>query len=104
MPNYPRDKVQSTISGGIQTGPVMMGRDFDVLLPAPLPLALAQLPPLVAGFTGREKELATITKLLDPTEATGTVVVSAIAGLAGIGKSSLAVQAGHTARERGWFP
>jgi tetratricopeptide (TPR) repeat protein len=104
MPNYPQDKIRSTISGGIQTGPVMMGRDFDVVLPAPAPLALAQLPPLVAGFTGRERELEAMTRLLDPTEATGTAEVSAIAGLAGVGKTSLAVHAGHAARERGWFP
>ena len=66
-------------------------------------MALAQLPPLVAGFTGREAELATMTGLLDPAGAAGAVVVSAVAGLAGVGKTALAVQAGHAARERGWF-
>ena len=31
------------------------------------------------------------------------MVVSAVAGLAGVGKTTLAVQAGHAARQRGWF-
>ncbi len=104
MANHSFGKTRNTISAGIQTGPVMMGRDFKVVLPAPIPLALAQLPPLVTGFTGRGKELAAVMGLLNPTEATGAAVVSAITGLPGIGKSSLAVQAGHTAREKGWFP
>ena len=68
------------------------------------PVALAQLPPLVAGFTGREAELGMMTGLLDPAGAAGAVVVSAVVGLAGVGKTALAVQAGHAARERGWFP
>ena len=90
----------NTISGGTQYGPVLMGRDFYLTLPSAAPLALAQLPPLVTGFTGRDDELAVMTSLLDPA---GAVVVSAVAGLAGVGKTSLAVQAGHAARERGWF-
>jgi hypothetical protein len=32
------------------------------------------------------------------------VVVSAVAGLAGVGKTALAVHAGHAARAEGWFP
>jgi predicted ATPase len=31
------------------------------------------------------------------------VVVSAVAGLAGVGKTALTVQAGHAARQAGWF-
>ena len=65
---------------------------------------MVQLPPLVAGFTGREEQLAMMTKLLNPAETTGAMVVSAVSGLAGVGKSSLAIQAGYAARERGWFP
>ena len=33
----------------------------------------------------------------------GPVVVSAVAGLAGVGKTTLAVEAGHAAMKRGWF-
>ncbi len=99
---------RSAISGGTQQGPVLQGRDFTNVTfgaaPVVPPVALAQLPPLVTGFTGRVAELAAVTGLLDPAGAGGTVVVSAVAGLAGVGKTALAVQAGHEARERGWFP
>ena len=64
---------------------------------------LAQLPPQAAGFTGREKELGVLAALLDPAGATEPVVVSAVAGLAGVGKTTLAVEAGHAAVQQGWF-
>jgi tetratricopeptide (TPR) repeat protein len=70
---------------------------------AAAPVALAQLPPVVAGFTGRDDELAVLAGLLDPGGLAGPVVVSAVAGLAGVGKTTLAVAAGHAARRRGWF-
>ena len=101
---------RSTISGGTQHGPVLMGRDFrnvhigNIVQAAAAPVALAQLPALVTGFTGREAELAEITALLDPAGGKGAVVVSAVAGLAGVGKTALAVRAAHAARELGWFP
>ena len=41
--------------------------------------------------------------LLDPAGTAGPVVVSAVAGLAGVGKTTLAVEAGHAAQRRGWF-
>ncbi len=101
-------EIRSTISGGIQHGPVLQGRDFSnitfITNPGAAPVALAQLPTLVAGFTGRETELAQITALLDPAGDAGAVVVSAVAGLAGVGKTALAIQAGHTACQAGWFP
>ena len=57
---------------------------------AAAPVALAQLPPLAAGFTGRDDELAALAGLLDPAGAVGAVLVSAVAGLAGAGKTTLA--------------
>ena len=98
----------NNVSGGIQSGPVLQGRDFhnttfNTIQAAAAPVALAQLPAPVAGFTGREDELAEITGLLAPTAGTGTVVVSAVAGLAGVGKTALAIQAAHAARAAGWF-
>ncbi len=87
---------------------MLQGRDFSnitfITNPGAAPVALAQLPTLVAGFTGRETELAQITALLDPAGDAGAVVVSAVAGLAGVGKTALAIQAGHTACQAGWFP
>lgn len=80
--------VTNTISGGTQYGPVLQGRDFSNLTfitnqAAAAPVAQAQLPAPVVGFTGREAELTQLAELLDPTGATGPVVVSAMAGLAG---------------------
>ena len=63
-----------------------------------------QLPPAVAGFTGRSAELAALTGLLDRSaeQAPAAVVISAIGGTAGVGKTALAVQWAHTAAVR--FP
>ena len=49
------------------------------------------LPRDVPGFTGRESELARLTGLAGG----GRVVVSAIGGTAGVGKTALAVHAAH---------
>jgi DNA-binding SARP family transcriptional activator/tetratricopeptide (TPR) repeat protein/transcriptional regulator with XRE-family HTH domain len=63
-----------------------------------------QLPRAVAGFTGREKELASLTRFLWPQPRTGmpTLVISAIGGTAGVGKTALAVHWAH--RIAGQFP
>jgi tetratricopeptide (TPR) repeat protein len=96
----------NTISGGIQLGPVLQGRNVQaaIYLPAAAPVALAQLPASVTVFSGRDGELQELASLLDPGQPGGAVVVSAVAGLAGVGKTALAVQAGHSAHEQGWFP
>jgi tetratricopeptide (TPR) repeat protein len=62
------------------------------------------LPPPVSNFVGREGELRLLTSLLNPASGTTEVVVSVVTGLGGVGKTALALQAGHIARERGWFP
>jgi tetratricopeptide (TPR) repeat protein/transcriptional regulator with XRE-family HTH domain len=56
-----------------------------------------QLPPAVADFTGRTAELAALTRILDEAGAgaPGTVVISAIGGTAGVGKTALAVHWAH---------
>ncbi|MYW14195.1 tetratricopeptide repeat protein [Streptomyces sp. SID2955] len=72
---------------------------------APAPTALDALPPRVAGFTGRDDELGRLRTALDPAAGTGqAVLVTAVSGLGGIGKTALAVQAAYAARESGWFP
>src|SRR5215210_179171 len=53
-------------------------------------LALHQLPAAVADFTGREAEVARLAGLLYSSRP-GAVVISAVAGKAGVGKSALAV-------------
>jgi DNA-binding SARP family transcriptional activator/tetratricopeptide (TPR) repeat protein len=53
-----------------------------------------QLPAPVAHFVGRGTELATLSELLDRqgADTPGAVVISAIGGTAGVGKTALAVQ------------
>jgi tetratricopeptide (TPR) repeat protein len=58
----------------------------------------------VAGFTGRAAELQALTGILDRAGAgaPGTVVISAISGTAGVGKTALALHWAHQAAGR--FP
>ena len=44
-----------------------------------------------------------LAKLLDPAGTAGPVPVLAVAGMAGVGKTTLAVEAGHAAMKLGWF-
>jgi DNA-binding SARP family transcriptional activator/tetratricopeptide (TPR) repeat protein len=65
------------------------------------PMIPRQLPAAPAHFTGRARELETLTELLDQAAGTrSTIVISAIGGTAGIGKTSLAVHWAHRAAER----
>ncbi|WP_267891179.1 AfsR/SARP family transcriptional regulator [Streptomyces dysideae] len=69
------------------------------------PPAPAELPHGAAGFAGRTDELARLHALLPPERHRGpssTVVISAIGGAAGIGKTALAVHWAHQVRDR--FP
>ncbi|MFI9381042.1 BTAD domain-containing putative transcriptional regulator [Kutzneria sp. NPDC052558] len=69
--------------------------------PAPEPKAAPQqLPPDVADFTGREAEIALLSRRLR--QSTQATTVCVIAGTAGAGKSSLAVHTAHLVREH--FP
>jgi tetratricopeptide (TPR) repeat protein/transcriptional regulator with XRE-family HTH domain len=62
-----------------------------------VPTMPRQLPAAVAGFTGRAAELQALTAILDETgaRAPGTVVISAIGGTAGVGKTALALHWAH---------
>jgi DNA-binding SARP family transcriptional activator len=60
----------------------------------------AQLPASVAGFTGRRRELAELGTRLDSGEPGGAVVISAVSGTAGIGKTALAVEWAHRVADR----
>jgi tetratricopeptide (TPR) repeat protein/transcriptional regulator with XRE-family HTH domain len=62
-----------------------------------------QLPAAAAGFTGRAAELKTLTGLLEHgQQPPGTVLITAIGGTAGVGKTALAVHWAHQVAGR--FP
>jgi tetratricopeptide (TPR) repeat protein len=62
-----------------------------------------QLPAVISGFAGRRAELDALTDMLaERTEADGAIVISAVDGTAGIGKTALAVHWAHSVAGR--FP
>lgn len=62
------------------------------------PVPPRQLPATTYAFTGRAEELAVLDRLKDDS----TVVVAALDGMAGVGKTALAIEWGHRVAER--FP
>jgi DNA-binding SARP family transcriptional activator/tetratricopeptide (TPR) repeat protein/DNA-binding XRE family transcriptional regulator len=70
--------------------------------PAPVQATPAQLPADVATFTGRTRQRAELDRLLAPGGDTTAIVISAIAGTAGVGKTALAVHWAHRVHDR--FP
>ncbi|WP_198348036.1 BTAD domain-containing putative transcriptional regulator [Plantactinospora sp. KBS50] len=90
---------------GIEPGPELRDLEYAVLTddrtlaaPAVRPVTPAQLPAAVADFAGRHGMLASLDTLAGQRPAPPVV----IAGLAGVGKTALAVRWGHSVRDR--FP
>jgi DNA-binding SARP family transcriptional activator/tetratricopeptide (TPR) repeat protein len=82
----------------VPDGQVMLGAERDAI---PVP---AQLPHALPDFTGRDTELDRLNSLLPTADSTegGMFVITAIAGMAGVGKTALALHWAHQIRER--FP
>lgn len=75
------------------SGTATAGPAGPVRPPVPVPRQLPAPPP---RFTGRARELARLDRLLDvPDEQGGTVVITAISGTGGIGKTWLALRWAH---------
>lgn len=86
-------------------GPLLQGQNVYVGQAAPLiARPPRQLPAVVATFTGRADHLAELDHLLTTheTAAPGAVVLGAIVGTAGVGKTELAVRWAHRVADR--FP
>ncbi|MEU5115076.1 NB-ARC domain-containing protein [Streptomyces longwoodensis] len=60
------------------------------------------LPADIADFTGRDAEVRELLGSLKPGASADVVLVAA--GMAGVGKTALAVHAAHRAYRAGWFP
>ncbi|MFI9269904.1 tetratricopeptide repeat protein [Kitasatospora sp. NPDC052896] len=98
--------MSNTISGGVFFHAVIQGRNITVQLPPQITPALSGLPPASPTFTGREKQVAELLRALAPSrEQEYSGRVTAVAGLAGVGKTELVVQTATQAlREPDWFP
>jgi len=59
-----------------------------------------QLPPAITHFVGRADELEDLSRLLVRAPRADAVVISAIGGTAGVGKTALAIQWAHKVRHR----
>ncbi|SHM88341.1 AfsR/SARP family transcriptional regulator [Cryptosporangium aurantiacum] len=104
LDTYARARARIVAELGCEPGPDLRAAHEAVLretakdpVRRPVP---AQLPADVPAFTGREAALAELTARLRTT--TNAVVVSAVSGTAGVGKTALAVRWAHAARSR--FP
>ncbi|MEO3808728.1 BTAD domain-containing putative transcriptional regulator [Sphaerisporangium sp. B11E5] len=89
---------QGILRGDLDSGarPVARGSSTATVVPA-------QLPSDVRGFCGRGDELARLDALVEQSRDHATaVVVSALTGTAGVGKTALAVHWAHRVRDR--FP
>ncbi|TDD60449.1 helix-turn-helix domain-containing protein [Kribbella antibiotica] len=92
---YPWTQTVNLLAAGLR----LDARDRAVLKAAAArpKIGINRLPPDVADFVGRAEQVAAVSELLtDGGQAPGVVVISAIAGMGGVGKTALAV---HVARE-----
>jgi hypothetical protein len=94
------------IADGVYFGWVIQGRNISLQLPAPVTSAMYGLPPASPAFTGRDTHVEELLQGLAPgPQRQEAVLVASVAGLAGVGKTELAVQTATQAlKEPGWFP
>ncbi len=103
--NVTRNEVDSTLSGA-----VVRAQPIHQVLFASHPLreqqsVPRQLPLTIRDFTGRTEQITALDALLSTdldTATTGAVVISALDGTAGVGKTTLAVHWAHRVQHR--FP
>ncbi|MFJ1738415.1 tetratricopeptide repeat protein [Streptomyces microflavus] len=99
------ERTDNHISGGVFFNAVVQGRTVTLTLPDRPDPALAGLPRKSNAFAGRNDQLDQIHEALAPAALDGAAAMVVVAGLAGMGKTELLLQAVHRAlREEGWFP
>ncbi|SDG50466.1 NB-ARC domain-containing protein [Lentzea fradiae] len=101
---YGATNVADHVSGNVvQVRDVAGNLVFTAGQPAkPVARVPRELPLDVRDFAGRRNELEALDRLREQASDTGTVVISAVSGTAGVGKTALAVHWAH--RVRGTFP
>jgi tetratricopeptide (TPR) repeat protein len=97
--------VENQISGGVFFSTVIQGRDVTVQLPPQVTPALSGLPVASPTFTGRDTQVGELLQVLAPAAGEQrAVLVTAVAGLGGVGKTELVVQVATQAlKQPGWF-
>lgn len=94
--------VRGWVGGSIVQARMVQG-DVHIQSASQAVVVPRQLPAAVPHFVGRDAELARLTSLLEPTDTNvRTVVISAIDGTAGIGKTALAMHWAHDVADQ--FP
>ena len=115
LSTYQRARAALVEVSGVEPSPALQAMQRHVpdqdpgLLPAPAPVTAAppdpadaarpaQLPPPIAAFSGRTGELAVLDAL--PEAARQGMPIAVIAGVAGVGKTALAVHWAYRVRDR----
>ncbi|MFD8781684.1 BTAD domain-containing putative transcriptional regulator [Kitasatospora sp. NPDC059599] len=94
-----RSRADATAAGEVESAPLDSSVPSRTARTRPVP---AQLPADTCDFTGRTEELDALTDRLASAAAGGTPALLVVAGMGGVGKTTLAVHAAH--RVRNLFP
>lgn len=102
--NLPEQARQELVDAASPAAEATLPRAAGTVRPMLQPVTVPrQLPAAVGGgFVGRDALLRVMDGLIDGTVRTGTVVISAIGGTAGVGKTALALHWAHQVADR--FP
>jgi DNA-binding SARP family transcriptional activator len=93
----PRPELRELQQRILQADPALAEPSSPVTEPAAAPVRPAQLPATVPDFTGRTSFVAELSEVLASAEGR-VMAVSAVAGIGGVGKTTLAVHVAHQAR------
>ncbi|GAA0927451.1 AfsR/SARP family transcriptional regulator [Streptomyces thermoalcalitolerans] len=93
----PRPELRELQQRILQADPALAEPSSPVAEPAVVPVRPAQLPATVPDFTGRASFVAELGEVLASAEGR-VMAVSAVAGIGGVGKTTLAVHVAHRAR------